>query len=206
MRLYLESKYCTIRPTKFDNNTILNDVNRYHQTIGYDQYQPAALHERYHQWLQASEASMQEFTLSAFDLNGREKLALDIAQLVMQSYGDCYPTHYYGEAAACLSSRSPILPLSLTEDCDECIILSVLFDCVRRWVTESDNGDGYQISFSHAYLLPVLRINTDNETYRVVGTILVRLYQGGETPEEHKAVLDEIFVGRCVEPKHFIIK
>ncbi|KAI8144811.1 hypothetical protein BJV82DRAFT_577660 [Fennellomyces sp. T-0311] len=81
MCLYLESKYFTIRPTKFDNDTIINDIYRYYQILGYDQYQAVTLTERYNQLLEASEASIQEFNIGAFDLNGREKFALDCAQL-----------------------------------------------------------------------------------------------------------------------------
>ncbi|KAI9268128.1 hypothetical protein BDA99DRAFT_535643 [Phascolomyces articulosus] len=109
------------------------------------------------------------------DINGNNNLIRSTVKLLRIS--ESGPTHYYQP-----HGLSPIQarPLSLTEDCEECIILPILFKCHRLSYKSVEEEPSLKVLSKHIhhYFLPVLKkcknnINTstitEEERYQDIG-------------------------------------
>ena len=115
----------------------------------------------------------------------------------------CYATHYWRPDRRVL--RLPSLPLSLTEDCDECIILPVLFDSSKESIARNEDGSFYTMGHNSDYLLPVLKKDPNNSTYKAIGVTLIRHSQCNESRLTPEKALEEIFSTRASnQPKYLL--
>ncbi|KAI8139827.1 hypothetical protein BJV82DRAFT_672205 [Fennellomyces sp. T-0311] len=111
--------------------------------------------------------------ISSMDDFGDECEALGWSQSPMRRTTGCYSTHYYkpDNQAQLLS---PMLSLSVTEECDGCVILGV----VSNGVIPTTAEDVYT-GCSHIYFSPIARRSTDG-SYKIIVVVLLETFQNNE--------------------------
>ncbi|KAI7851197.1 heterokaryon incompatibility protein-domain-containing protein [Circinella umbellata] len=86
----------------------------------------------------------------------------------------CWMTHFHEQKDGLLTQTRP---LSLTENCEECLILPILFECYQPVYKHSKyhrSGVLYIERYLHAYVLPVFRECSDGVgRYKAIGVYLL---------------------------------
>ncbi|KAG2218773.1 hypothetical protein INT45_012993 [Circinella minor] len=140
----------------------------------------------------------------------------------MQNAASLYMTHYHQRQDSLLTQARP---LTLTEDCEECIVLPILFNIhgPLHSQPDADVSNFFIVNYARSYCLPVLRECTKgNGQYRVIGIYYVgehvNLYEptfewghfiGREASntDDTVEILDALFENNCYDvPKEFIIE
>ncbi|KAI9262289.1 hypothetical protein BDA99DRAFT_572232 [Phascolomyces articulosus] len=141
-----------------------------------------------------------------------EESALIDWAVKMKNISGRYATHYYQpQGAPVMQARL----LSLTEDCDECIILPILFKYYNLLVDEVEKAPSLCLSYgyTHHYFLPVIKLYADaangtKERHKAIGIYYLGNPNDGDlSSDDPDEILSSIF-GDVVHSrvKEFIIQ
>ncbi|KAI9249672.1 hypothetical protein BDA99DRAFT_564236 [Phascolomyces articulosus] len=130
----------------------------------------------------------------------------------MRNISVCFATHYYQpQDAPVMQTR----PLSLTEDCDECIILPILLKVYNLLTKKAKESPllKHPCGYAHDYFLPVIKkyvdaANGTKERYKAIGIYYLGDPNDGDlSSDDPDEILSSIF-GDDVhsEAKEFIIQ
>ncbi|KAI9249703.1 hypothetical protein BDA99DRAFT_542011 [Phascolomyces articulosus] len=145
-------------------------------------------------------------------ITDEEDTALMDWAIKMESILACYATHYYQpQYASVMHAR----PLSLTEDCDQCIALPILLKSYNLLVEEVEKLPSLcrPVRYKHDYFLPVIKkyVDTANGTkkrYKAIGIyFLGSTFHEDLISDDPDEILNSIFGDEVHrEAKEFIIQ
>ncbi|KAI9262354.1 hypothetical protein BDA99DRAFT_510966 [Phascolomyces articulosus] len=133
----------------------------------------------------------------------------------MRNVSSFNATHYYQPQGASIMETRPI---SLTEDCKECIILPILFKSYNLLVKSVEGSHKLSLpdGYSHDYYLPVFRkcmndtntITTTQERYKAIGIYYLGDPNNGDlSSSDPDEILKTIFEQKAIHDiKEFIIE
>ncbi|KAI9249697.1 hypothetical protein BDA99DRAFT_215790 [Phascolomyces articulosus] len=193
MLLHISTKYCkTLSVVPYDFGIF--------SPLSHDKYQ---WNQQFDEFVKLQEA---KGLCDTFD----EDTLLDWA-IKMERILTCHATHYYQQDAPVIKAR----PLSLTEDCDECIILPILLKSYSLLIGRIEELPSLKFlgGYSHDYFLPVIKkyedaANGTKERCKAIG-----IYYLGNTfykdliSDDPDEILNSIFGDDAhSEAKEFIIQ
>ncbi|KAI8137381.1 heterokaryon incompatibility protein-domain-containing protein [Fennellomyces sp. T-0311] len=170
-----------------DDNMHLHIKCRHYTLSSVTKYQDYGVFEDDERGKQA-DINYHKIITSLDDFDSDSKSALDWSIWAMSDATSCVPTHYWKPDHSTFDH--PYIPLSLTEDCSECVIPAVLFDSTRS-VTIDDDDPPTEVFKDHDYLLPVLK-KLEN-AYKVIGIMEARHFQFDETRSDPQEFLEKLF-------------
>ncbi|KAI9262302.1 hypothetical protein BDA99DRAFT_537640 [Phascolomyces articulosus] len=140
-----------------------------------------------HQWYQQIDKFIRRWetkSQSSTYCTVEEDVALIDRVIKTRTVSGYFATHYYQpQDAPAMQART----LSLTEDCDECIILPILFKSYKLLVERIEELSSLHLSTgnSYGYFLPVIKIyvnaaNGTKEQYKAIGVY----YLGSTFPKD----------------------
>ncbi|KAI9265174.1 heterokaryon incompatibility protein-domain-containing protein [Phascolomyces articulosus] len=137
------------------------------------------------QWNQKIYKFEKRWMVKGLSIPVEEDTALIDWAIKMISISSCYATHYYQpQDAPVMQAR----PLSLTEDCDECIILPILLKSYSLIAERREESPSLHFStgYTYHYFLPVIKIYVDaangtKEWYKAIGIYFL----GGAFHKDH---------------------
>ncbi|KAI9262319.1 hypothetical protein BDA99DRAFT_537659 [Phascolomyces articulosus] len=164
-----------------------------------------------HQWDQQIEKFEKRWKASGLSNTVEEDTALIDWAIKMRNTLDCFATHYYQPQDAPVTQARP---LSLTEDCDECIILPVLFKSYSLLIKKVEESPSLYLfdSYSYDYFLPVFKkyvdaANDTKERYKAIGVYYLGDPNDGDlSSDDPDEILSSIFGDVHSEAKEFNIR
>ncbi|KAI8148058.1 hypothetical protein BJV82DRAFT_653961 [Fennellomyces sp. T-0311] len=152
LRLHITCRFFTIRPTKYEENRQPKDTMDH---------------------LKMKLTSNTYYNRSI----GRCYDAPGWSQWHMERFTGCNATHFCNVLSKRLRRTRKASPLSLTEDCEECIIPAVLFDVASSFFSITGLYAALDSYLSHGYVLPVLKkLTSGSQRYKAIGFILLDQY------------------------------
>ncbi|KAI9249701.1 heterokaryon incompatibility protein-domain-containing protein [Phascolomyces articulosus] len=196
------------------DDMLLHISTKYYKTLSVVPYDCGCFSPLSHdklQWNQQVDNFVERWEAKGLSITVEEDTALIDWAIKMRNISGHFATHYYKpQDAPAMQAR----PLSLTENCDECIILPILLKCYSLLVGRIEKSPSlkHPTGYSHDYFLPVIKkyvdaANGTKERYKAIGIY----YLGGtfhkefisDDPDE---ILSSIFGDVHNEAKEFIIQ
>ncbi|KAI9249667.1 heterokaryon incompatibility protein-domain-containing protein [Phascolomyces articulosus] len=158
------------------NDMLLHISTKYYKTLSVVPYDCGCFspfsHDK-HQWNQKIYKFEKRRHVKGPSPTVEEDTALIDWATKMANFFGCYATHYYQpQDASVMQAR----PLSLTEDCDDCIILPILLKSYRLLAKRMKKSPLLYLSndYTHHYSLPVIKkyvdaANGTKERYKTIG-------------------------------------
>ncbi|KAI9265234.1 hypothetical protein BDA99DRAFT_45542 [Phascolomyces articulosus] len=170
------------------DDMLLHMSTKYYKTLSVASYDFGCFsplsHDKY-QWDQHIDKFVKRRKAKGTSSAVEEDTALIDWAIKMISISSCYATHYYQpQDAPVMQAR----PLSLTEDCDECIILPILLKSYSLIAERREESPSLHFStgYTYHYFLPVIKIYVDaangtKEWYKAIGIYFL----GGAFHKDH---------------------
>ncbi|KAI9249677.1 hypothetical protein BDA99DRAFT_541986 [Phascolomyces articulosus] len=165
-----------------------------------------------HQWDQQIDKFVMQRNAKDLSNTVEEDTALIDWAIKMTNVSGRYATHYYQPQGA---SPAQARPLSLTEDCDECIILPILLKSYSLLAEKVEEFPPLRrpVCYTHDYCLPVIKkyvdaANGTKERYKAIGIYyLGGMFHNDIISDDPDEILSSIF-GDDIhsEAKEFIIQ
>ncbi|KAI9249702.1 hypothetical protein BDA99DRAFT_542010 [Phascolomyces articulosus] len=216
--IHLENRATTTTTWLRSKHSICDDMllhisTKYYKTLSvvpYDFGCFSPLSHDKHQWSQQIDRFEKRWGAKGQSNTVGEDAALIDWAIKMINVIGYYATHYYQpQDASIMHAR----PLSLTEDCDECIILPILFKYYSLLLKKVEElpllrrHDRY----THDYFLPVIKkyvdaANGTKERYKAIGIYyLGNPNDGNLSSDDPDEILSSIFGDVHSEAKEYII-
>ncbi|KAI9262347.1 hypothetical protein BDA99DRAFT_605232 [Phascolomyces articulosus] len=196
------------------DDMLLHISTKYYKTLSvvpYDCGCFSPLSQAKHQWDQQIDKFDKREKAKGLSITIEEDATLIDWAIKMKNILGCYTTHYYQpQNAPVMQAR----PLSLTEDCDECIILPILlksYGLLVKWKEELPLLKLFG-GYTHDYFLPVIKIYVDaangtKERYKAIGTyFLGNTFSKDFISDDPDEILSSVFGDVHSEAKEFIIQ
>ncbi|KAI9249788.1 hypothetical protein BDA99DRAFT_590003 [Phascolomyces articulosus] len=196
------------------DDMLLHISTKYYKTLWVAPYDCGCFsplsHDK-HQWYQQIDKLGEREKAKGLSITVEEDTALIDWAIKMRYVLGCFATHYYQPQDAPVRRARP---LSLTEDCNECIILPILLKSysVLVWNIEGLPTLKFFDSYSHNYLLPVIKkyvdaANGTKERYKAIGIYYLGAPNDGDlSSDDSDEILSSIFGDVHSEAKEFIIQ
>ncbi|KAI8147727.1 hypothetical protein BJV82DRAFT_709466 [Fennellomyces sp. T-0311] len=169
MQLHITCRSFTVYASKYDDN-YFNDDQRRRRAYKLDKFDISSLED-----------------LVFWDSHvARMSVALDWGQRICEDRTGLQATHYTTSGQDIF--KTPLIPLSLTENCKKCIILGVLMvmGACHPYCHSNPISSKYFVGY------PVLKQTYDPRRYKAVG-IAAPLLKRKDFPVRSQEVLDELF-------------
>ncbi|KAI9268263.1 hypothetical protein BDA99DRAFT_505334 [Phascolomyces articulosus] len=171
-------------------------ITRYKYSCFSPPFQDPAEDQRFADLIYRCISSVVSFDLTSDTITTNEDTTLMYWYVNMFSTTGCFPTHYHHRRHSG-GPFSRMRPLSLTEDCDECFILPILFDALMAEPKQQpDQCNATALPtlmrtidrYTHMYYLPVFRELLPNQTITTNGLTrykAIGLYMLGAVQENN---------------------
>ncbi|KAI9262407.1 hypothetical protein BDA99DRAFT_511123, partial [Phascolomyces articulosus] len=214
------STWLQLPPSVCDEMLLYISTQKYKKLtiVPYDHgcFSPLSNNDKERWYQQIATFKKREDSKGPYNNTVSESTALMDWAIKMKNVSYCQATHYYHSEDAA-STTMQIRPLSLTEDCNDCIILPILFQINTPIYTTVDiEGSTLRTisGYTHDFSLPVLKRcmndinNPTEERYKAIGLFyLGSPYHRDLNSKDPDEILYSIFKDDTVhnEVKEFII-